>query len=905
MMIFLLYIFISHASSDNEIVQKITSVLDKYQISYWVDGKEINSDSRIARSITQGIEKCTHFFLIWSESAKKSEHPVGVMAEVNMVNEKLNRKRIKKFVFRLDDTPAPLDWSEKNYHRISLDNCHEKIFDIIREICPDFKNEMIKFEELAKDDFNSQDSDCSLPIVSYCKNYDDVNLYVEQSFETITDMNPKFDIATYILSEIKQNSNKLISIVSDYGGGKSTLCRFCFRMLTTSSEYENIHAILIPLGFLSDDGEMNLQKRIYQFTKDYYKFETSYDEFVRSINSGKIIFLLDAFDEIPNKFDNLNIDDLLKQIEEISKTNTVILTSRYNFLNESQQKVLKNNQNFFKINDLNDSQQTTFLMRLLNNDYEKVEKIKTWIKHKDIEPIAKKPLFLKIIAKRFGELKQLITINKASIFKILTDEWLIHDVERKYPESEQKSIMHDRERISEILSIESNRRNESSITISQIEDVVCKEFENDPADVRFKLQRYYDDAKNSTFLIRNIGHKFSFISKTLREYFVARRIVNIFAPKYDYQFIINEINSIQNCEIYSFVNDIIKNEWLAKPELIKKMNEDGNNDYDAFEEKIQFILNMLQKIQQKKSSLNVSGLLRILNITNNIPLKLDLQNLTISDAELNSINLSNSDLSHTKIINSNLDDADLKNSNLSNSDLKNTSFHKTNLSQAYMRYADVSGAKFSDANLREVKMRDVVGIRTIFEDASMIRADLPNTTFTNADFTNAYLIGSNLLKSNLSECKFYQTILTRADLRGTNLSNSTIDNIDVLDADFTGTNLMKSNIRNTSFENIKMDESDLREAVFHNLNMKQMRLSNCDLTKADFTNCDLTNTDFTDSTFHRTILDNANLCGAKFQGAKIEMTSFQNAKLDENTDFSGIRANEAQLQVLRKLGAKI
>jgi len=65
-------VFISYNKKDKEIATNIAVFLEVEDITVWFDEWEILAGDSIIEEIELGLEKCTHFIIIWSKNSAKS-----------------------------------------------------------------------------------------------------------------------------------------------------------------------------------------------------------------------------------------------------------------------------------------------------------------------------------------------------------------------------------------------------------------------------------------------------------------------------------------------------------------------------------------------------------------------------------------------------------------------------------------------------------------------------------------------------------------------------------------------------------------------------------------------------------------------------------------------------------------
>lgn len=92
-------IFISHSADDDIIVRRLATILVQNGKQVWIDGEGIKSGESLPQRISDALEKCEIFVLLWSKNAASSKY-------VNLEwNAAWNHKRIIPLC--LDGTPLP------------------------------------------------------------------------------------------------------------------------------------------------------------------------------------------------------------------------------------------------------------------------------------------------------------------------------------------------------------------------------------------------------------------------------------------------------------------------------------------------------------------------------------------------------------------------------------------------------------------------------------------------------------------------------------------------------------------------------------------------------------------------------------------------------------------------------
>lgn len=171
-----------------------------------------------------------------------------------------------------------------------------------------------------------------------------------------------------------------------------------------------------------------------------------------------------------------------------------VITSRQTYFNENmEKKLLIEYAGFIKLLDFSEEEIRYYLKLYLNNDLNRVNEIYRVIENHKLQDLAQKPLFLSIITTNFDTLKEYFPINESVILKVLTEEWIKHDVLRKENEADKNRKINERRRISEILAI-AEYKSGKPIARDSIQEQVRMELGYDDAEAENRLSQYYKDA---------------------------------------------------------------------------------------------------------------------------------------------------------------------------------------------------------------------------------------------------------------------------------------------------------------------------------------------------------------------------------------------------------------------------
>ena len=131
-------------------------------------------------------------------------------------------------------------------------------------------------------------------------------------------------------------------------------------------------------------------------------------------------------------------------------------TLRNTYLTEGQEENLSAQAELIEISDFDDALMNKFIDKKFSEhalNFDKAAFIRT-VQKPEIRQYTGKPLFLEIICNRYSDIVGSPLVNPASILKILTDEWIRHDVYKKDLDTESKNEqIKIRQRISESLAL--------------------------------------------------------------------------------------------------------------------------------------------------------------------------------------------------------------------------------------------------------------------------------------------------------------------------------------------------------------------------------------------------------------------------------------------------------------------
>ena len=830
-------IFLSYSSKDLPLAKKIGGVFERYNIDYWAQFKQTISKEFVTNKVTDALYESTHFLLLWTKNSKKSH---SVNEEVSVALEL--KDKLSKIIVVLDNVKPDVDLSNLVYYRATKNNLDKIISNIVDHLKLTFPKQMNLFKKKVLMDYQSFPEEYSdklyEPIIRNFRQFNGYQNYIPQSYLNLQNMEEGEDIVQKIFELIKLNI-RFIPIVGDYGSGKSQLCHFLlYNLCKENSEWNDNETIpiFIPLINLNYNKTDNFEDLIYQFVIKEYDFKVSKEEFDEQMKVGNMFFILDGLDEMFSTLDDSITSKIIDSLEKISKNNVVVVTSRYTFISENTERTLLKNHNVLKIKEFNDSQVNGFIHKKIGKNYQQLEKIKNAIHQVNLKDVIRKPLLLNVICDKYDSLKNYFVINDAIIFKILTEEWIKHDVLKRseLSDDEKNKLINMRQRISEILALLENRK-EQPIGMNDLRKELKNELRYESVDEINRLEEYFKDAIYSTFLIQENKNSFRFIIKPVREYLVARRIVNNINVA-NSELVIRESNEINSSEIFNFIKNITDIEWAVKPHVLQEIQK-HDPAYEILETRLNNstnLLSMINDVRQRKTKPRVGNLVRILHITGNLPRTLDYSLLNLSHIDLRNADLTGCDFSYADLTGADLSFSILRyctmvGTDLSKSDLNHADLTGADLSKSDLSYADFTGANLSKILLNNAKITNTILVETKLSGAVLNGVDVKGADLSYADLTGADLRGSIFYKiylnnADLRESDLKNSSLLSVDLRKSNLTNINFSNSKIKKCDFMGANLTNANFSESHLEDVKLQNTSLKNTIFEKATLKQIQI---------------------------------------------------------------------------------
>jgi hypothetical protein len=346
-----------------------------------------------------------------------------------------------------------------------------------------------------------------------------------------------------------RGSESLLILAGDYGMGKTTTLRhvayvLARRLLEGSADRI---PVFIPLKWYAQTGAaIGLVQR---FLSEQTLGHGTLDAFLAMHAAGKILLILDGFDEMARRTTARSRNESLSDIAAFSVPGSkVIISGRPGYFPEDRE--LSTSLRAVGVSDTRDrirrALQEVFATRstgrrkpwlrfdLLYFSGAKIEsylgrrftqkqlpKVLTFIRTTyNLEDLSRRPILLEMISETFKHNRHRVIVNAAGMYEVYVSTWL--DIEADKGFFRQLVTKDDRLAFSSALAAILQTSGADSIHWTDLQLIVRKFFKLEEPD---DIDHFAGDVRTCTFLHRNDEGYYFFAHQSFQEYFCARFIV--------------------------------------------------------------------------------------------------------------------------------------------------------------------------------------------------------------------------------------------------------------------------------------------------------------------------------------------------------------------------------------------
>ena len=390
----------------------------------------------------------------------------------------------------------------------------------------------------------------------YLHNYENsVGLFAEgRLFDGYIELSARDEqngIIASLTNEVKgwlvgQSTNNLLFLLGEYGSGKTSFCRqLVYRLLDDKYAREGNQRFVPILVNLRDyRNASNIRQVITDTLVNQYGVALpSFMAFERHCSGGRILLVLDGFDEMADKCDEQTLVDCFAQIYLLASLNAkILLTCRSNFfrshldaiellkrfsinvpfVEEAEERVaelpFEHHGRILYVQKFSEEQIRQYIKKRLGTDAESIVSAIQSIH--DLSDLSTRPVLLDMILTTLPELiSKEKPINSAALYEHYTDKWTTRDDWRVNVPLEV------RQSFCEILCWLMHNSDMQEIGYEFLEKAMIQSLQG-IIESEDQLEQFKNDIQTCSFLVR-VGKKdgFMFAHKSFLEFFVARKII--------------------------------------------------------------------------------------------------------------------------------------------------------------------------------------------------------------------------------------------------------------------------------------------------------------------------------------------------------------------------------------------
>lgn len=569
--------------------------------------------------------------------------------------------------------------------------------------------------------------------------YVDLSCYKENLNESgeVISQEDHPSVNSYLDQWLKERGKMHISLLGEFGTGKTWFCRHYAYIQLNRFLKDPINERLPLLITLRDFTKtMNAEQLINTVCIEQYNLNfigSAYDVLKKLNRRGKLLLILDGFDEMARKTDYQTVVDnfwgLAKLVDEKSK---VILSSRTEYFRWAQEseKILSGKEygrntivlsppkfEVLHLKKLSDEQLTeTFIKRLGNEKGRAFSK--RILKSKNLSEIARKPVLIELLIAAVEEVDEKILTNQSQVYLFATNRLLLRNIatQRTFTTTADKLFF-----LCE-LAWEMISNGELKIHYKEIPDRINSFFKISNPD---ELDNWDFDLRNQSLLHRNAAGYYEFAHKSMAEFFVALKfsaeldcinpaVLSTYSEEGNKpcNLIIKPKNLSELSNTFGEIPFINEQLWGVRSFLNQLLSEDCDN-------KLWELIKNSKQIKENEIKYVGGNALTLIIDQKKAIRKNELRNVNIRGADLEACNLNGcyfteTDLSESLCCKGNFSYCIFNNASLENVDFEEANLQHSQFSNSNLNFSILDDADFSDSEMSNIDLTGVNAYGTKF-----------------------------------------------------------------------------------------------------------------------------------------------------------------------------------------------
>ncbi|MGB4849078.1 MAG: NACHT domain-containing protein, partial [Saprospiraceae bacterium] len=340
-------------------------------------------------------------------------------------------------------------------------------------------------------------------------------------------------IDTFVDEWLGKSSMNHILVLGDYGTGKTWFCRhYAHKQLQRYKKNPSNERLPILINLRDYTKHVDMKSMMLNWLDNHHvRMTGGYRAFEELALSGKLVLILDGFDEMSQK---ANYNTVVKNFWETTKLivpgNKIILSSRISYFHdayeverlfegkESEQGLLTSLSPKFEILQLEPFSESKLRnavkKRVPKQANEAIKKIQSKY---DLGDLVRRPVLLSIVLENLMHLSEWDIVSEATLYEVYTNAWINRAIEEKrtFLNAEDKNFF------MEELAWEMFQEGILTIHYTEFPNRILEKF---GFVERLHIDYFDYDLRSQSFLTRTVDGFYSFIHKSFMEFFSARKL---------------------------------------------------------------------------------------------------------------------------------------------------------------------------------------------------------------------------------------------------------------------------------------------------------------------------------------------------------------------------------------------